>query len=167
MDTGTPDVNELVAQLRARVEERRRQGAYPPGLEHDLDDQARLLLHRRVHTPRPFDVAGPLAQLREALPLSPEGITPDAGARGAAAAAQRLGAAVMQRQTQGILEQIQGFAEPVGQSLGALAAALEDLAAEVSRLRPPLQAVLRRQAVEESRAIQAAAREAAGAACPE
>jgi hypothetical protein len=155
MGTGTPDINRLVAELRARVAERRRDGAYPPGFEHGLDDQARLLLHRRVHSPRPVDVAGPLAQVRGALPISAERLP--AGAR-----LEQLGASLMQRQTVGMVDQIQGFAEPVRQSLEALAAAVEELTAEVQRLRPPLRAVLRRQAVEESRAIQAAARTAAG-----
>lgn len=163
MGTGTPDVDALVAQLRARVEERRRQGAYPPGLEHELDDQARLLLHRRVHTPRPYDVAGPVARLQEALPLSRQRLPVDS--RGAAGSvAHRLVASLTERQTQGILEQVQAFAGPVGQALTALAAAVEELAAEVATLRPPLHAVLERQAVEERFATQAAARQAASAA---
>jgi len=32
----TPVVSDLLERLRARVEERRASGAYPPGLEHDL-----------------------------------------------------------------------------------------------------------------------------------
>ncbi len=162
MGTGTPDVNALVAQLQARVEERRRQGAYPPGLEHKLNEQARLLMHRRIHNPRPVDVAGPLAQLREALPLSrphiPGGSRPSVGPP-----VHRLAAALTERQTHGILEQVQGFAEPVSQSLAALAAAVEDLAADVRTLRAPLHAVLERQAVEEYLNTQAAARRAASA----
>ncbi|MDQ3945513.1 MAG: hypothetical protein M3357_10260 [Actinomycetota bacterium] len=163
MGTGTPDINALVAQLRARVEERRRQGAYPPGLEHQLDDQARLLLHRRVHTPRRIDVAGPLARLQDALPLSPQRIP--AGPRPTARSAlHRLAAILMERQTQKILEQVQDFAEPVSQALVALTAAVEELNADVRTLRPPLHAVLERQAVEERLVTQAAARQAAAAA---
>ncbi len=157
MGTGTPDVNALVAELRERVAERRRNGAYPPGLEHDLEDQARLLLHRRVPSLRPYDVASPLARVREALPLSAERIPP--GAR-----LDRLTSSLVHHQTQGIVHQVQAFAEPVSQSLAALAAAVEDLTAEVQRLRAPLREVLWRQAVDESRAVQAAARMAAPAA---
>jgi hypothetical protein len=156
MGTGTPDINLLVAELRTRVAARRREGAYPPGFEHGLDDQARLLLHRRVHSLRPVDVAGSLAQIREALPISTQ--QPAAGAR-----LEQLGATLTERQTAGVVGQIQAFAEPVRQSLEALAAAVEELSAEVQLLRPPLLAVLRRQALEESRAVQAAARRAAGA----
>ena len=160
MGTGTPDVDALVAQLRARVEERRRQGSYPPGLEHALEDQARLLLYRRVHTPRPYDVEGPVARLHEVLPLS----LPAVDASSPASVAHRLAAALTERQTQGIVEQVQAFMDPVAQTLTALAAAIEELSADVAALRPPLDAVLDRQAVEERIATQAAARRAAAAA---
>ncbi|MGH8975076.1 MAG: hypothetical protein ACRD0C_17975 [Acidimicrobiia bacterium] len=157
MATPAPDVDALVAQLRATVEERRREGAYPPGLEHELDDQARLLLYRRVHSARPVDVSGPLARIRAALPISAPRIP-----RGRPL--ERLAAGLVRRQSQGILDQIQGFAVPASESLAALATAVEDLTAEVGRLRPPLQAMIRRQAMEESRAAQASARKAAGTA---
>jgi ABC-type transporter Mla subunit MlaD len=80
---------------------------------------------------------------------------------------QRLAASLTERQTQGIIEQVQAFADPVGQALTALAAAVEELAAEVATLRPPLHAVLERQAVEERLATQAAARRATSATHPE
>jgi hypothetical protein len=148
-----PDVEALVAQLRARVDERRRQGAYPPGLEHRLSGEARLLLSRRVHSPRPFDVAGPLARLGDVLPLSRSDPGPGA---------QRLVAALVERQTQGVLEQIQTFAEPVSQVLTALATAVEELSAEIRTLRPALHSVIERQAVEERLAVQRAARPRGG-----
>jgi hypothetical protein len=163
MGTGTPDIDALVAQLRARVQERRRQGAYSPGLEHELEDQARLLLHRRVHTPRPYDVGGPVARLQKALPLSRQRLAVDSHPA-VGSVVHRLAASVTERQTQGILEQVQAFAGPVGQALTALAAAVEQLAAEVATLRPPLHAVIERQAVEERLATQAAARQATSAA---
>lgn len=160
MGTGTPDVDALVAQLRARVEERRRQGSYPPGLEHALEGEARLLLYRRVHTPRPYDVAGPVARLQGVLPLS----DPTADVRSPGSVAHRLAATLTERQTQGIVEQVQAFMDPVAQTLTALAAAIEELTAEVAALRPPLDAVLDRQAVEERNATQAAAQQAPSAA---
>lgn len=138
----------LVAQLRARVDERRQQGAYPPGLEYGLDDDARLLLSRRVHNRRPVDVAGPLALLGDVLPLS----RPETGP-----GAHRLVAALVEHQTDGVLEQIQAFAEPVSELLTALATAVEELSAAVGVLRPPLHAVIERQAVEERLAVQGAA----------
>jgi hypothetical protein len=157
MGTGTPDVDALVAQLRARVEERRRQGDYPEGLEDRLSDQARLMLHRRVHFTRPVDLTGPLARLQDALPLSRQRI-PAASRPAVGSAVDKLVAALVERQIQGILEQVQGFAGPVSQALAALATAVEDLAAEVGTLRPPIHAVIERQAVEERLSAQAAAR---------
>jgi hypothetical protein len=146
MATPTPDVDALVAQLRARVEERRRRGDYPAALEHELADQARLLLSRRVHNPTTVDVAGPLARIDEALPLTPDRV-PDT-----------LVGALVERQTQGILEQVQAFAGPLSEALAALAAAVQDLTAEVAQLRPPLRAVIEHQAVEERVSVQAGAR---------
>ena len=42
----TPDVDALVAELRARVEERRRAGVYPPGFEEELDEIYATVLAR-------------------------------------------------------------------------------------------------------------------------
>ncbi|MGH9037856.1 MAG: hypothetical protein ACRD0O_19025 [Acidimicrobiia bacterium] len=143
-----PDVEALVAQLRARVEQRRGQGAYPPGLEDRLASDARLLLSRRVHNRRPFDAAGPLALLGDALPLC----RPETGS-----GTHRLVAALVERQTEGVLAQIHAFADPLTELLTALATAVEDLSAEVGALRPPLHAVIERQAVAERLAVQNAA----------
>jgi hypothetical protein len=65
---------------------------------------------------------------------------------------------LVERQTQGIVEQVQAFAGPVSEALAALAAAVEELTAEINRLRPPLRAVINRQAVEERTSVQAGAR---------
>ena len=44
-----PSTEELLAQLRARVEERRRRGDYPPGLEQDLESHfRRIVAHGRA-----------------------------------------------------------------------------------------------------------------------
>ncbi|MGH9005885.1 MAG: hypothetical protein ACRDYV_22390, partial [Acidimicrobiia bacterium] len=64
-----PDVDALVAELRAKVEERRRAGQYPPGLEDDLAAHFRRLLARRLEPPRPVDLRGPLQRVEEALAL--------------------------------------------------------------------------------------------------
>ena len=150
MDAERPDVDALVARLQARVEERRRQGAYPPGLEDRLADQACLLLHRRVHHPRPVDVHGPLDRVLAALPLSADRIPPGAG-RGHRSPLARLVSAPVDRHTEAILDMLQAFADPVSRSLAALAQSVDDLAAEVRALRPPLRAVIERQAEMERR----------------
>ena len=44
-----PDVDALVAELRARVEQRRQSGVYPPGLEDELDQHfRRIAAHRTI-----------------------------------------------------------------------------------------------------------------------
>src|SRR5579863_6569640 len=42
-----PDLEALLAELRARAAERRASGAYPPGLEHDLDVHFRHIVEHR------------------------------------------------------------------------------------------------------------------------
>src|SRR3954454_8478659 len=55
-----PDVDSLVAQLRARVETRRRAGLYPPGLEDEMSAHfSRILDLRRERRSLP-DLEGPI-----------------------------------------------------------------------------------------------------------
>lgn len=58
------DIEGLVADLRHRLEERQRAGQYPPGLENQLDEHARLYAARRVKGPDPFP---PLREAVEAV----------------------------------------------------------------------------------------------------
>ncbi len=159
---GKPDVDALVAELRAKVEERRRAGQYPAGLEEDLAAHFRRLLARRLEPPRPVDLRGPLAQVEEALPLRRDRIPLDSQVP-AGAALHKAVAKLVARQTQGVLEQVQSFAEPVRQALEALTIAVEDLTREVREdLAAQVAAVIDRQAAQE----RAAALGAAGVAVP-
>src|SRR3989442_5669330 len=63
-----PDIEALVAELRAKVEERRRSGAYPPGLEDDLAAHFRRIVGTR-HERQRNDLRAPLQRIHEALPL--------------------------------------------------------------------------------------------------
>jgi SAM-dependent methyltransferase len=127
----TPNVDELVAELRARVEERRRSGAYPPGLEKDLAEHFRRILRRRVEpSPPPRDLQGPIQAARRALPLEAARIPTDSTFPGGVALHRAI-ARLVGRQTQGALEQVQGFAQPVCEALAVLAAAIEDLSREM------------------------------------
>ena len=147
---GKADLDTLVSELRAKVEDRRRAGEYPPGLEEDLAARfRRLLLSQRSEPPREVDVRGPLDRIGTTLPLGPERIPADSRLPAGQAVHQAV-AKLVGRQTQGILEQVQAFADPVHEALAALATALEDLSREVREdLAVQVAAVLERQAVQE------------------
>ncbi|MGH9042706.1 MAG: class I SAM-dependent methyltransferase [Acidimicrobiia bacterium] len=152
-----PDVDALVAELRAKVEERRRTGQYPPGLEEDLAAHFHRLLARRLEPARPVDLQGPLARVEEALPLRRDRI-PLESQMPAGAVFHKAVAKLMARQTQGVLEQAQLFAEPVRQALVALTTAVEDLTREVrDDLAAQVAAIIDRQAAHERTAALAAA----------
>jgi SAM-dependent methyltransferase len=125
-----PSVDELVVELRARVEERRRSGAYPAGLEEDLAEHFHRILRQRVESRPRRDVWEPVRAAEQALPLEATRIPADSSLPGGATL-HRLIAKMVGRQTQGALEQVQGFAQPVVDALAALAGALDDLAREV------------------------------------
>ena len=122
----TPDVDDLVTQLRARVEARRRAGDYPAGLEEELSAHFHRILHQR-REPRPLpDLEGPLQAARRALPLQASRIPVESGLPGGEVVHKAVGR-VVGRQTQGTLQQVQAFAQPVYAVLEALTAAVEEL----------------------------------------
>ncbi|HZQ78259.1 MAG TPA: class I SAM-dependent methyltransferase [Acidimicrobiia bacterium] len=145
------DIDALVAELRERVEERRRRGAYPPGLETDLADHFRRVLLERAEPWEPPDLQGPLAALQGALPLDRSRIAVDSSLPGGEVVHRAIGKAVS-RQTQGSLQQVQRFAGPAQELLERLVAVVERLAQEVHVEIPRhLDAILERQAVQERR----------------
>ncbi len=152
-----PDIDALLAELRAKVEERRRAGQYPPGLEDDLAAHFRRLLARRLEPPRPVDLRGPLGQIEEALPLRRDRIPLESQVP-AGAAFHKAVAKLVARQTQGVVEQVQAFAQPVYLAIEALTTAVEDLTREVREdLAAQVAAVIERQAAQERAAALAGA----------
>jgi 2-polyprenyl-3-methyl-5-hydroxy-6-metoxy-1,4-benzoquinol methylase len=161
-----PDVDELVAALRARVEERRRSGAYPPGLEDDLAEHFRRILRRRAEPRSELDLRGPIRAAEQALPLEAARIPSESGVPGGQALHRSI-ARVVGRQTQGVLEQVQGFAQPVTEALTVLAAAVEELAREVRvDVGRHIDAIYERQAAYERALAQGAANGALGGTLP-
>jgi 2-polyprenyl-3-methyl-5-hydroxy-6-metoxy-1,4-benzoquinol methylase len=155
---GKPDVDALVAELRARVQERQRSGMYPPGLEEELAGHARGLLRHRREPPE-VDLRQVLGEVQEALPLEPARIPVDSRVPGGKAL-HRVVARLVGRQTQGTLEQVQSFAQPVREALEAVVAVLEDLTHEVRvEMVQHLDAIYERQAAQERAAVQSAALE--------
>ncbi len=57
----TVDLERLVEELKQRLEERRRSGMYPPGLEEQMDEHARQFAAHRIEQP------DPMPRLREAV----------------------------------------------------------------------------------------------------
>ncbi len=105
------DVEALVDQLRARVEQRRSEGAYPDGLEADLDAHfQRIAKHRPLP---PYDyvhLRSRLAALDGAMGFNPANIVYKSGLPGGTALHRTVGKAVS-RQTAGVLEQLHRYAE--------------------------------------------------------
>lgn len=144
-----PDVDALVDELRRRVEQRRRDGDYPPGLEDDLAVHFEVMMHRGMRAPRPVDLHGALGRIAAALPVEAARISTDSRSSAGSALHQAV-AKVVGRQTEGALQQVQAFAQPVAEALGGLTTLFEDLAREVrDDLSARLDAVLERQAAYE------------------
>jgi hypothetical protein len=140
------DVDALVAQLRDRVDERRRQGAYPPGLEEDLADHLRRALLERAEPWVEPDLQSPLQQIQRALPLSQARIPLESSVPGGEVLHRAVGK-VVTRQTHGALQQVQGFAQPVRELLERIVLAVENLSQEVHVEIPRhLDAIYERQA---------------------
>jgi SAM-dependent methyltransferase len=117
-------VDELVDQLKARVEQRRRQGAYPPGVESDLDDHFRRIVAHRVQ-PELEELKGRLGRLDLHMAFDPARIPSDSQVMGGTAVHRGVSKLVA-RQTQGVLQQVMEFADAVRDVLRSTVAALED-----------------------------------------
>lgn len=150
----SPDLD-TVAQLQARVEERRRSGAYPPGLEQRLENQfRRIVAHRAV-----ADLTGLRARisaLDERSRFSAEQIHARSRRPGGHAVHKAVGK-VVARQTQGILDQVRCYADGVRDVLVGVAGSLEDPVHVHSDLMEQLDGVLERLATAERRAAAAEA----------
>ncbi len=127
-------VDDLVSRLRERVDERRRVGEYPEGLEADLD------LH--FHHIAVRGVRDRLARLREAFAeadatgraVGAEHI-PTTSERRGGELVHRTVAAVVHRQVEGALEQVREYADALAEAHRAQLLAHADLAGKVDDVR--------------------------------
>jgi hypothetical protein len=140
----TPVVSDLLERLRARVEERRASGAYPSGLEHDLDVHFRHIVeHRPVRN---------LDALHKAMATFEDGLRFDVamiptGSRVPGGQVLHQAAAkLVTRQTDWIVQQLREFAESVRVILWTMIATLDDPTHVHAELTAQIDAILDRLA---------------------
>jgi O-antigen chain-terminating methyltransferase len=137
------------------VATRRESGEYPAGLEEEMTAHFRRILHLRRGLQKPTDVDGALRAVAQALPMEAVRIPAASGLPGGEVFHKTV-ARLVRRQTEGALQQVQGFARPVQAALEALAAAVEELNRTIHvDLARSLDAIYERQAAQE-RAMTAA-----------
>jgi 2-polyprenyl-3-methyl-5-hydroxy-6-metoxy-1,4-benzoquinol methylase len=120
-DAATPTLDDLVAELRARVERRRRESAYPADLEETLDEHfERLVGGRPAASPAVYEVIENAVDSLEHFEYSRSRI--DAGSEVPGGdLAHRLVGKVVSRQVQGVLEQSQAHAHLIAQAVSLIA----------------------------------------------
>ena len=150
-DASVPDIDGILAQLQAKVEERRRAGFYPPGLEEDMTTHTRRMLHHHSTVRPQADLRAHVREVETALPFDAERISAVSGLP-AGELIHRAVAKVVSRQTSGALAEVEGFARPVRDALAAIVDALEGF---MESVRGDLDALYDRQAAHE-RALAAA-----------
>lgn len=128
---GSVDIDALVAELKARVAERRRSGDYPEGLEEELAAHFRRIVgqHPASSTALP-DFRPALEALASSLAFDARRIPADSRLR-AGRAAHRAVARAVGRQVQGVFEQVREFGQATQAALGEAAEAIGSLGREV------------------------------------
>lgn len=149
-----PDLDDVIARLRAKVAERRRSGVYPDDLEEKLDEHFRRIVAHRADPDRTVRVR--IAALDQAARFDAGLIHGQSQMPGGQALHKAVGK-VVARQTQGILDQMQRYADGVHGVLVAVAGALDDPVHAHGDLIGQLDAVLERLAAAERRAVVAEA----------
>jgi 2-polyprenyl-3-methyl-5-hydroxy-6-metoxy-1,4-benzoquinol methylase len=120
--SGPRDLDALIEELRARVDIRRRQGLYPPGLEDDLNGHFAHL----AGDLRPLNTAALLDDLDTArdeldnYEFTRGRITTESRLPGGKAVHRAIGKSVS-RQIQGVLEQAQEHGRLVSKTIGLMA----------------------------------------------
>lgn len=124
-----PDIGTLLDQLRERVEQREREGQYPPELSQELHEHF-LRITKQRSVPDLDVLRRQVDAVDSAGIFSPTRISVESGFPGG----RKLHAAVAKvasRQTQGILEQVQQFSDAVREALRTILVALEEPHAHV------------------------------------
>jgi SAM-dependent methyltransferase len=120
-----PDVDAIVSELRARVDERRKAGAYPPGLEDDLAAHFRRIAQYRAPEPNIDQVKRALEELGRHLEISTARISLESGVPGGERLHRAL-AKAQSRQIEGVVHQIREFVDACYAAVAALTQAVQD-----------------------------------------
>ena len=120
-----PDIDALVEALKQRVDERRHDGDYPPGLEHRLDEHFRRIVAHRAAPADLRELEIRLGQLRQFKRFSSDRIADDSGMPGGQAL-HRAVAKLVSRQVDGVLQQISEFSDVLHDLLEAMVRILSD-----------------------------------------
>lgn len=136
-DPGADDLAAALVALHQRVEDRRRQGTYPPGLEEQLEEHARRILASRHDSSRERMEAlrEQLDQIRRGTLAGPHRISTDSRMPGGSLV-HAVFARLATRHSQAILEQVGNLADQLvelieetqAELLGQLATVYELLA---------------------------------------
>ena len=124
-----PDIDELVARLRAKVDERRKAGEYPADLEARMAHHFERIAGHRV-VPNLDDLAAALEEVKRRLDLRMERTPTDSSAK-AGEALHKAMAKLQARQITGALGQVREFGDSVLDALHLMAAALQDATSHV------------------------------------
>lgn len=155
MDEAAPDLDAVLERLRARVEERRRAGLYPPGLEDALDEHfRRIVAFRAAHDH--LDLRERIAALDARSRFTAEVGEVQSRVPGGRVLHQAAAKATS-RQTQAVIDQVQRYADGLREVLVAVADGMEDPAHVHADLVDSLDAVLERLAAIERRTTAAEA----------
>ncbi len=115
-----PDLDALLAELRARVDQRRRDGVYPPGLEQELETHFEQIVEDRPPTPSflmdELEIA--IDELQQ-FGYSRNRIQTDSNLPGGSSVHRAVAKAVS-RQVQGVLDQAQEQSRRVAHALTLL-----------------------------------------------
>lgn len=144
-------LDQVVAEMKGRVEQRRLAGEYPPNLEHDLNEHFRRVVAHRA-TPELSHVRARLQALEERPRFDADRLAINSAGWGGETF-QRVVAKAVSPQTSGVLDQVQEHADAVRDVLSALTEAIEDPDGLYTKLVGQLDAVLERLVACDRRAL--------------
>lgn len=126
-----PNLERLLAELKARVEKRRQEGEYPPELEDDLAKHFRHIVAHRIASPSRVD-RKLLVKLSEAANFSRQRIEVNSQVPGGRQV-HRMVRKLVARQIDGIFAQLAEFTQVLRQVLDQMAISLEEIVAFTRR----------------------------------
>lgn len=138
------DLERLVDDLKQRLEERRRSGLYPPGLEEQLDEHARHFAAHRVPRPDPLPpLRDAVAEVARTRSIHREEIEPTSSVP-LGSHVHRAADKLQRRQIDSLVAQVWSFAAAVTEALERSVDVLEQPPHDYQAVLEQLDAVLER-----------------------